>query len=325
MADRTAAACAGQRPAPACPRAPCGSGEPASRPPGRRLRPPLARRHCRFPATPGSTAHTTGCSPPTPPFSAEPPTRGRSPTFHWSHGIHETGAPKGSTNPECFLPRIPVAGRGRAGTCPRREPVPPVRTVGVVRSRHRNLARCDVVWGAEGIVVRAESGLSHPGGSLRPGPARFLGALSPWGPASGTVGPASWCGTGRAGRPRAYGPAGCRRHPRDRAGRGRPPAGPGRRSRRPVRRGSPARGWGCPAAGGSGRRPGPGGRRRRSHEAVPPGCGGRTTLTRQADVRADGGYVVAPGTRTGQGVYRARTSAPSPSGRGTNSRVPVIW
>ncbi|MFF9488149.1 bifunctional DNA primase/polymerase [Streptomyces sp. NPDC014676] len=57
------------------------------------------------------------------------------------------------------------------------------------------------------------------------------------------------------------------------------------------------------------------------------GSGGRTTPAWQVDVRADGGYIVAPGTRIAQGVHRAedpvRTPAPSPCGRGTNSCVPV--
>ncbi|MGC0379710.1 hypothetical protein RKD28_007226 [Streptomyces sp. SAI-229] len=44
------------------------------------------------------------------------------------------------------------------------------------------------------------------------------------------------------------------------------------------------------------------------------GSGGRTAPARQADVRADGGYVVAPGTHNDQGVHRAEgpVRAPAP-------------
>ncbi|MYR60327.1 DNA primase [Streptomyces sp. SID625] len=47
------------------------------------------------------------------------------------------------------------------------------------------------------------------------------------------------------------------------------------------------------------------------------GSGSKAALAWQVDVRADGGYIVAPGTRTPQGVYRAegeaRTPAPLPA------------
>jgi hypothetical protein len=46
------------------------------------------------------------------------------------------------------------------------------------------------------------------------------------------------------------------------------------------------------------------------------GSGRNAALAWQVDVRADGGYIVAPGTRTARGVYRpegaARTPAPLP-------------
>lgn len=46
------------------------------------------------------------------------------------------------------------------------------------------------------------------------------------------------------------------------------------------------------------------------------GSGRNTALAWQVDIRADGGYIVAPGTRTAQGVYQAegtrRTPAPLP-------------
>ncbi|MFJ3672522.1 bifunctional DNA primase/polymerase [Streptomyces sp. NPDC090106] len=43
------------------------------------------------------------------------------------------------------------------------------------------------------------------------------------------------------------------------------------------------------------------------------GSGRNTALAWQVDVRAEGGYIVAPGTRTPQGVYRAEGSARQPA------------
>ncbi|MFF4902826.1 bifunctional DNA primase/polymerase [Streptomyces sp. NPDC001068] len=43
------------------------------------------------------------------------------------------------------------------------------------------------------------------------------------------------------------------------------------------------------------------------------GSARHTALAWQVDVRADGGYIVAPGTRTAQGVYRAEGSARRPA------------
>ncbi|GGM25515.1 hypothetical protein GCM10010129_82570 [Streptomyces fumigatiscleroticus] len=43
------------------------------------------------------------------------------------------------------------------------------------------------------------------------------------------------------------------------------------------------------------------------------GSGSRAALAWQVDVRADGGYIVAPSTRTAQGVYRAVGSARTPA------------
>ncbi|MEU6479319.1 bifunctional DNA primase/polymerase [Streptomyces sp. NPDC047017] len=43
------------------------------------------------------------------------------------------------------------------------------------------------------------------------------------------------------------------------------------------------------------------------------GSGRNAALAWQVDVRADGGYIVAPGTRTAQGVYRAEGTARTPA------------